>query len=70
MADEQLLMGSSSYGVGLGDWVVTAPEHWLFAGTGMKAGDRVPGLSAGSITGRRSRTTRRWSSWRPPRCSP
>ncbi len=44
MADEQQLMGSSSYGVGLGDWVVTAPEHWLFAGTGMKAGDRVPGL--------------------------
>jgi hypothetical protein len=44
MSDEQQLMGSSSYGVGLGDWVVTAPDHWLFAGTGMKAGDRVPGL--------------------------
>ena len=44
MSDEQQLMGSSSYGVGLGDWVVTAPEHWLFTGTGMKAGDRVPGL--------------------------
>jgi hypothetical protein len=44
MADEQQLMGSSSYGVGLGDWVVTSPDHWLFAGTGMKAGDRVPGL--------------------------
>ena len=44
MADEQQLMGSSSYGVGLGDWVVTAPDHWLFAGTGVKAGDRVPGL--------------------------
>ena len=44
MSDEQQVMGSSSYGVGLGDWVVTSPEHWLFAGTGMKAGDRVPGL--------------------------
>ena len=37
-------MGSTSYGVGLGDWIVTRPEHWLFAGTGMKAGDRIAGL--------------------------
>lgn len=44
MSDEQELMGSTSYGVGLGDWTITAPEHWLFAGTGMKAGDAVPGL--------------------------
>jgi hypothetical protein len=44
MADEETLMGSTSYGVGLGDWIVTRPEHWLFAGTGMKAGDRVAGL--------------------------
>jgi hypothetical protein len=29
---------------GSGDWVVTKPDHWLFAGTGMKAGDRIPGL--------------------------
>jgi hypothetical protein len=42
--DEHLLMGSTSYGVGLGDWTVTLPEHWLFAGTGMRAGDRIPGL--------------------------
>jgi hypothetical protein len=23
---------------------VTKPEHWLFTGTGMKKGDRIPGL--------------------------
>jgi N,N-dimethylformamidase beta subunit-like protein len=42
--DEQLLMGSTSYGVGLGDWVVQRPDHWLFEGTGMALGDRLPGL--------------------------
>lgn len=44
MADEETLMGSTSYGVGLGDWTVTQPDHWLFTGTGVKAGDRIPGL--------------------------
>lgn len=29
---------------GSGDWVVAKPEHWMFAGTGMKKGDRVRGL--------------------------
>jgi len=29
---------------GSGDWVVTKPDHWIFAGTGMKKGDRVRGL--------------------------
>lgn len=29
---------------GSGDWIVTRPEHWLFAGTGMRKGDRIPGL--------------------------
>ena len=29
---------------GSGDWVVTKPDHWLFAGTGLKNGDRIPGL--------------------------
>jgi hypothetical protein len=42
--DEHELMGATSYGVGLGDWIVRRPEHWLFAGTDMKEGDRVPGL--------------------------
>ncbi|HEY1081406.1 MAG TPA: N,N-dimethylformamidase beta subunit family domain-containing protein [Prosthecobacter sp.] len=29
---------------GGGDWTCTRPDHWLFAGTGMKAGDSIPGL--------------------------
>jgi hypothetical protein len=29
---------------GGGDWVVAAPEHWVFEGTGVKKGDRIPGL--------------------------
>lgn len=42
--DERNLMGASSYGVGLGDWTVVKPEHWLFAGTGLAKGDRIPQL--------------------------
>ena len=42
--DEQTLMGSSSYGPGYGDWVVTKPEHWIYEGTGLKAGDSIPGV--------------------------
>ncbi|MFO0847014.1 MAG: DUF6605 domain-containing protein [Gemmataceae bacterium] len=29
---------------GSGDWIVTKPDHWVFAGTGLKKGDRIPGL--------------------------
>ena len=29
---------------GGGDWTCTKPEHWIFAGTGMKKGDSIPGL--------------------------
>jgi hypothetical protein len=29
---------------GGGDWIVAQPDHWIFEGTGMKQGDRVPGL--------------------------
>jgi hypothetical protein len=29
---------------GSGDWICTKPEHWVFAGTGMKKGDRIRGL--------------------------
>lgn len=42
--DEAKLMGASSYGVGLGDWVVTKPDHWLYAGTGLKQGDSIKSL--------------------------
>ena len=26
------------------DWICAKPDHWLFAGTGMKQGDGIPGL--------------------------
>jgi hypothetical protein len=29
---------------GGGDWICSAPKHWMFAGTEMKAGDSIPGL--------------------------
>jgi hypothetical protein len=29
---------------GSGDWVCTRPDHWIFQGTGMKKGERIPGL--------------------------
>ena len=44
--DESLIMGARTmvpYNGG-GDWICTRPEHWIFAGTGMKKGDRVRGL--------------------------
>jgi hypothetical protein len=37
-------MGATSYGTGLGDWVVIKPDHWLYAGTGLKRGDSIPDL--------------------------
>jgi hypothetical protein len=44
--DESLIIGARTVmpANGGGDWICTRPDHWLFAGTGMKAGDRVPGL--------------------------
>ena len=41
---EQDLMGSTTYGVGAADWTCDLPEHWLFEGTGMKKGARIPQL--------------------------
>jgi len=29
---------------GGGDWTCLKPEHWMFAGTGMKQGESIPGL--------------------------
>lgn len=29
---------------GGGDWICSRPGHWIFADTGMKQGDRIPGL--------------------------
>jgi hypothetical protein len=44
--DEGYLIGARNVEPvnGGGDWIVTRPDHWIFAGTGMKAGDRIPGL--------------------------
>jgi hypothetical protein len=42
--DEEKLMGSSSYGVGLGDWIVRQSTHWIYKNTGLKDGDTIPGL--------------------------
>ncbi|MEK7405721.1 MAG: N,N-dimethylformamidase beta subunit family domain-containing protein [Acidobacteriota bacterium] len=42
--DEETLMGSSSYGSGYGDWIVTKPDHWIYEGTNLKAGDRIRGV--------------------------
>ncbi len=44
--DEGLLMGARNVVPvnGGGDWIVARPEHWIFAGTGVKKGDRVRGL--------------------------
>jgi hypothetical protein len=44
--DEGYLMGSrNSRPVnGGGDWICEKPDHWIFKDTGMKKGDRIPGL--------------------------
>lgn len=44
--DEGLLMGARNTRPinGGGDWTVVKPDHWIFEGTGVKAGDRIPGL--------------------------
>ncbi|MEZ0266108.1 MAG: N,N-dimethylformamidase beta subunit family domain-containing protein [Phycisphaerae bacterium] len=44
--NEATLIGARSTGAitGGGAWVCSKPDHWLFAGTGMKLGDSIPGL--------------------------
>lgn len=40
------LIGAHSTGpvTGGADWICAQPDHWVFAGTGMKRGDGIPGL--------------------------
>ncbi len=40
------LIGAHSTGpvTGGADWICTLPEHWIYADTGMKVGDRIAGL--------------------------
>ncbi len=44
--DEGFLMGARNVEPvnGGADWVVTKPDHWMFAETGVKAGEHIPGL--------------------------
>jgi hypothetical protein len=42
--NEQELMGTSSYGVGYTSFVCKAPDHWVYANTGMKLNDSIPDL--------------------------
>ena len=44
--DEGLLMGARNVDPvnGGGDWICVRPDHWMFEGTGMTNGDRIPGL--------------------------
>ena len=40
------LIGAQSTGpvTGGADWICTRPDHWIYSDTGMKQGDRIPGL--------------------------
>ena len=44
--NEAMLIGARTISPfnGSGDWIVRRPDHWLFEGTGMKAGEGIPGL--------------------------
>ncbi|MFO0918891.1 MAG: DUF6605 domain-containing protein [Planctomycetaceae bacterium] len=44
--NENLLIGARTISPfnGSDDWIVTKADHWLFEGTGLKNGDRFPGL--------------------------
>lgn len=44
--DEALLVGARTMSPanGSANWIVTNASHWIFAGTGLKNGDEIPGL--------------------------
>ena len=44
--DEGFLIGARNVEPvnGGADWIITKPEHWMFAGTGVTAGEQIPGL--------------------------
>src|SRR6185503_2340390 len=45
------LIGAHSTGpvTGGADWICAAPDLWIFAGTGMKKGDGIPGLKSNFV---------------------
>jgi hypothetical protein len=42
--DEKDLMGNSTYGGGYGDWVIKNSSHWIYEGTGLKDGEKIPAM--------------------------
>lgn len=44
--NENLLIGARTMYPfnGSADWIVSRPDHWIFEGTGIKKGDKIPGL--------------------------
>ena len=42
--EEASLMGVKSYGPGYGDWVIRNAGHWIYEGTGVSEGDRIPAI--------------------------
>src|SRR5690606_803470 len=44
--NEGLLMGARNPSPpnGSGDWIVSSQDHWIFEGTGMRNGDKIPGI--------------------------
>jgi len=51
-SNEQELLGASSYGVGYGSFICRAPDHWIFANTGMKENDSILNLVGWEYHGR------------------
>ena len=43
-ANELIGAHSTSPVTGGADWICSLPDHWIYAGTGMKAGERISGL--------------------------
>jgi hypothetical protein len=41
LPDEEEFMGSTSYGVGYGDIIISKADHWAFEGTGISNGDTL-----------------------------
>jgi hypothetical protein len=50
--NEQDLMGSTSWGVGYGSFICTAPDNWVYANTGMKKGDSIANIIGWEYNGR------------------
>jgi hypothetical protein len=42
--DEEKLMGMKTHAMGFGDWIVKNHEHWIYEGTGLKEGDKIPAI--------------------------